>query len=73
MVALPSLPKIRLSELVVSFIPTTSGSLVVPEMYSIALYDGEYNTNQMSITHMLLSKCTKVESKCATDRVSVGS
>lgn len=25
------------------------------------------------LTHMLLSKCTKVESKCATDRVSVGS
>jgi hypothetical protein len=37
MVAFPSLPKIRLSEFVVSFKPTTRGFCVVPEMYSVAL------------------------------------
>jgi hypothetical protein len=33
----PSLEKIRLSELVVSFMPITSGFLVDPTMYSVAL------------------------------------
>jgi hypothetical protein len=37
MVAFPSLPKIRLSEFVVSFKPTTSGFCVEPEIYSVAL------------------------------------
>jgi hypothetical protein len=41
-VALLSLPKIRLSEFVVSLKPTTSGFLVVPEIYSVALYSGHY-------------------------------
>lgn len=37
MVALLSLAKMRLSELVVSLAPTTSGFCVVPAMYSVAL------------------------------------
>jgi hypothetical protein len=40
MVALLSLPKMRLSELVVALNPTTSGFFVVPEMYSVALHSG---------------------------------
>jgi hypothetical protein len=36
-VAFPSLPNIRLSELVVSLKPTTKGFCVVPEIYSVAL------------------------------------
>jgi hypothetical protein len=41
MVAFPSLPKMRLSELVVSLNPTTSGFFVVPEIYSAALHSGQ--------------------------------
>jgi hypothetical protein len=41
-VALPSLPKIRLSEFVVSLKPTTIGSLIVPETYSTALTVPEF-------------------------------
>lgn len=37
----PSLPKIRLSEFVVSFAPTTSGLWVIPAMYSVALQNGQ--------------------------------
>ena len=36
-VALPSLPKMRLSELVVSLKPTINGLLVVPARYSVNL------------------------------------
>jgi hypothetical protein len=36
-VILPSLEKIRLSELVVSLAPVTSGFWVVPAIYSVAL------------------------------------
>jgi hypothetical protein len=37
MVTFPSLPKMRLSEFLVSFKPTTNGFCVVPAMYSEAL------------------------------------
>jgi hypothetical protein len=64
MVWFPSLPKIRLSELAVSFNPTTSGSLLVPAIYSVALHSGQCEISEyQNQARMLLSKVTNVESK----------
>jgi hypothetical protein len=75
MVAFPSLPKMRLSELVVSLNPTISGFFVVPAIYSAALHSGQgqFEFEEVNCTHTLLSKVTNVESKCATLSVLVGS
>jgi hypothetical protein len=74
-VAFPSLPKMRLSELVVSLDPTTSGFFVVPAIYSAALHSsqGQFEFDQVNCAYTLLSKVTDVESKCATLSVLVGS
>ncbi len=75
MVAFRSLPKIRLSELVVSLWPTTRGLFVVPCTYSKALSGGQDDglCGQV-ITYIALSKLKGVLSNvCDTSSTPSGS
>ena len=68
MVELLSLPNMRLSELLVSFSPATSGFVVVPCMYSKALeqkYQWSHLARAYRITYTALSNVNGVVSKVA--------
>jgi hypothetical protein len=63
MVAFPSLAKMRLSELKVSFLAIMSGLVVVLSRYSVALHICQCMLQIQDATHTLLSNTEKVVSK----------